>query len=208
MTNSAHRPREGAERHNESDQWQEAEFVQNWVTRDDGRMDERQPMVHDAIALVPFEEDAAIRVLDVGAGYGLVTAEVLRRFENAQVTLQDVSEPMFSHARQRLAQDASRLTFALSDFSAKGWTQGLQPPFDLVVSAIAIHNLYDDGLIATVYKDIHGMLADNGAFVNLDYAGQSGGVEAHIEWLREAGFPRVDSTPITDRIALLAGYKS
>ena len=145
-------------------------------------------MVHDAIALVPFEEEAAIRVLDVGAGYGLVTAEVLRRFKNAQVTLQDVSEPMFSHARQRLEQDASRLTFVLGDFSTKGWTRELTPPFDVVVSAIAIHNLYDDGLIATVYKDIHGMLAENGAFLNLDYAGQSGGVEAHMEWLREAGY--------------------
>ncbi|MEE8519440.1 MAG: class I SAM-dependent methyltransferase [Dehalococcoidia bacterium] len=206
-TGSGQTPRQGAEQHNESDEWQKQEFVDAWVTRDDGRQDQRQPMVKEAIALLPFDKGSAISALDVGAGYGVLSAELLRNFPKAAVTLQDVSEPMFSHARERLAEHASQLTFVQSDFSLDSWAEGIQGPFDVVISAIAIHNLYDDGGISRVYKDVCGLLGESGMFVNLDYAGQAGGVDAHIAWLKEGGFARVECTPVTDRISLLSAFK-
>ena len=206
-TGGGQTPRQGAEQHDQPDEWQKQEFVDAWVTRDDGRQDQRQPMVQDAIALLPFDHGTAISALDVGAGYGLLSSELLKAFPKAAVTLQDVSEPMFAHARERLTDHASQLTFVQSDFSLDNWAEGIQGPFDAVISAIAIHNLYDDGGISRVYKDVCGLLSASGIFVNLDYAGQAGGVDAHIAWLKEAGFTRVDCTPATDRISLLAAYK-
>lgn len=207
-TGSGQQQGRGAELHNESDQWQKQGFVDAWVTRDDGRQDERQPMIQDAIALLPFDKSATIKVLDVGAGYGILSAELFRNFPNASVTLQDVSEPMFAYARQRLADHSNQLTFVQSDFSQESWAADLAGPFDVTMSAIAIHNLYDDGGISRVYKDVCGLLSDTGVFVNLDYAGQAGGVDAHIAWLKEAGFARVQCTPATDRVSLLSAYKS
>ena len=120
----------------------------------------------------------------MGAGYGLLSSALLGAFPNAKVTLQDVSEAMFTHARERLRDFAGRTSFATSDFSQRDWTEALVGPFNVAVSAIAIHNMYGDDRISAVYKDIHALLAPNGALINLDYAGQSGGVDAHVAWLK------------------------
>ena len=55
---------------------------------------------------------------------------------------------MFDIPRQRLATNHSQLRFVHSDLSASGWASALGEPFDLAVSSIAIHNLYDLDLIA------------------------------------------------------------
>ena len=60
-------------------------------------------------------------MLDVGAGYGVVTEEVLRAFPEARVTWQDYSQPMREHAQQRLAKHAARLDYVLSDLAGPGW---------------------------------------------------------------------------------------
>jgi ubiquinone/menaquinone biosynthesis C-methylase UbiE len=186
--------------------WNSAAYVQHWVSRDDGRQDDRQPLVRQTVVAIPHPHDASINVLDIGAGYGILSAEVLRVFPNAKVTLQDISAPMFDHARQRLAPDLARVSFVNTDFSAPKWTGPLGGPFDVAVSAIAIHNLYDDGLIASVYKDVRGLMAPGGVFLNLDYAEQAGGLQAQLDWLREAGFSRVDHERATDRVTLLKAY--
>lgn len=202
MTNR-HQPAADAQTHDVPEQWQEREFVDKWVTRDDGRQDQRGPLIQAAVDATPFPADQAIRILDVGAGYGILSKQLLERYPNAQVTLQDVSEPMFEHARQRLAAYSDRTTYVNSDFSKRDWSKGLNGPFDLIVSAIAIHNMYNDDLIASIYKDIHGLTAEGGMFANLDYAAQAGGVDTHIQWLREAGFERVEADPQNERTVLL-----
>lgn len=206
MTNR-HNKAEWAQTHDVPEQWQEQEFVDNWVARDDGRQDQRGPMIDAAVAAAPFPADRAIRALDVGAGYGLLSRRLLERFPNARVTLQDVSEPMFGHARERLAEHAGRAEFVNSDFSRRDWAAGLGGPFDFVMSAIAIHNMYDDDLIASIYKDIYGLTAEGGMFANLDYAAQAGGVDTHVRWLREAGFSGVDAVEINERTVLLKASK-
>jgi SAM-dependent methyltransferase len=208
MTNQGHNPRPHAQDHDDPARWQQSEFVDQWVTRDDGRLDDRLPMIQEAVAVIARDGDEAFTALDVGAGYGLLTTELLKRFPNAKVTLQDVSEPMFAHAKQRLAEKESQLRFVTSDFSQPDWAGALGGPFDVVVSAIAIHNMYDDDLISNVYQGIHDLMSPGGTFVNLDYAGQSGGVEAHLAWLRDAGFEDIDCVSATDRISRLSARKA
>jgi SAM-dependent methyltransferase len=191
--------------HDDPDRWQDDDFANAWVSRDDGRVDTRLPMIDDTVGAVPYPTDAAISVLDVGAGYGLITTQLLKRFPNATVTLQGVSEPMFGHARERLADKAAQVNFVTSDFSQATWADALGGPYDLVISVIAIHNMYDDGRISRVYKDVHDLLKPGGAFLNLDYAGQAGGVDAHLAWLKDGGFEEVASVPVTDRGSPLAG---
>lgn len=207
MTSKDRNSRPRAKDHDDPARWQQSEFVNQWVTRDDGRLEERLPMVQEALAAISRERAEAFTALDVGAGYGLLTTELLKRFPNANVTLQDVSMPMFAHAKKRLTEKASQLRFVTSDFSKPDWASQLGGPFDVVISAIAIHNMYDDNLISSVYRGIHDLMSPGGTFINLDYAGQSGGVEAHLEWLREAGFHEVDCVAATDRISRLSAHK-
>src|SRR5256885_9606340 len=84
--------------------WESAEYVRSWIARDDSRLAERAPIIEKLIAAVPFGHDAAINVLDVGGGAGLMAAAVLDAFPRATVTLQDYSVPMLAQAKARLAR--------------------------------------------------------------------------------------------------------
>ncbi len=63
--------------------------------------------------------------------------------------------------------------------------------------------MYDDNLIASIYKDIHDLISDGGVFANLDYAAQAGGVDTHVQWLKDAGFKNVEAIPQNERIVIL-----
>ena len=120
------------------------------------------------VSLIPYEPDAAIRVLDVGAGYGALSTQVLERFPRAQLVRQDFSEPMFSHARERLAWVSERVSFIHSDLSESGWTQALSGSFDVVVSAIAIHNVRYPERIRLIYSELFDVVVPGGCFLNYD----------------------------------------
>jgi ubiquinone/menaquinone biosynthesis C-methylase UbiE len=90
--------------------------------------------------------------LDVGAGYGVVTEEVLQAFPAAHVTLQDYSQPMLDHARRRLARYSNQLSYVICDLTDPSWPQAVGGPFDLAVSAIALHNLRDPEKIFACYR--------------------------------------------------------
>ncbi|MEE9606960.1 MAG: class I SAM-dependent methyltransferase, partial [Myxococcota bacterium] len=122
--------------------------------------------------------------------------------------LQDVSEPMFEIARERFADQASHMRFALCDLGTSDWTSKVGGPFDLAVSSIAIHNLYDESAIARVYKDVYGLLKPGGTFINVDHIGRVGGAEGQTRWLRDAGFDQVECVEITERLARLSARKA
>ena len=172
--------------------WHSSGYVEDWISGDVTRDDERRPLIRRMLALAPFDPHAIVHVLDVGGGYGVLTEQVLLAFPNARVALQDYSSPMLEHARQRLAGYAGRVAFQRRDFTQPDWTEKLGGPFDLAVSGIAIHNLGPNGPIAQVYQGIFAVLRSGGAFLNLDYPQFAGGLEQHLERLREAGFERVE----------------
>jgi ubiquinone/menaquinone biosynthesis C-methylase UbiE len=142
------------------------------------------------LSFAPFPREAKLEVLDVGAGYGVVTEEVLQAFPAAHVTLQDYSQPMLDQARQRLAARSKQLSFVLCDLTDSSWPQAVGGPFDLAVSAIALHNLRDPEKIFACYRPIQDLLKPGGFFLNCDRFVE--GVEPHLTELREAGFDRVE----------------
>lgn len=185
--------------------WQSAQYVQEWIDGDVTKDSERVPVLRAMLALPGIAPDAAIDVLDVGAGYGIVSRLVLETFPHAHVTLQDYSQPMLDQSKQRLAQYADRMSFALSDLTDPAWTDRVGGPFDLAVSAIAIHNLGDPEKIATVYKGVYRLLKPGAAFLDSDYV-FAGGLDGHSGWLRQAGFARVDARLQDEHLAVMAAY--
>ena len=170
--------------------WHSEQYVTDWIAHDVARDPERRPRLQQMLEMAPFPRDAAIEVLDVGAGYGAVSEEVLKRFPNARVTLQDYSQPMLAEAQRRLAPHAARLTYVTADLTDPAWPQAVGGPFDLAVSAIALHNLRDPAKIFACYRAIHDLLRPDGRF--LDYDLFFAGAEGHIAELKKVGFGLVE----------------
>ncbi|HEV8016909.1 MAG TPA: class I SAM-dependent methyltransferase [Stellaceae bacterium] len=172
--------------------WHSPAYVDQWIDQDITRDAERRPILRKMLGFAPFEKNAAIRALDVGAGYGVVTEEVLRALPKARVTWQDYSRPMRDQAQKRLAKHEKRLAYVISDLSDASWQKELPGPFDLVVSGIALHNLRDRKAIFRCYGGIRGVLAPQGCFLDYDYFQYAGGLETHLAALRDAGFATVE----------------
>jgi tRNA (cmo5U34)-methyltransferase len=114
--------------------------------------------VTDALALAPPPRR---RVLDLGAGTGLLAEAVIRAHPGVTIELLDASEPMLAQARRRLGAGVAAIHIAdMSESLPAG-------PFDAVVSALAIHHLDDPGK-QRLFARVHAALAPGGAFVNLD----------------------------------------
>ena len=99
------------------------------------------------------------RILDLGSGTGITAERVLRRHPDAALTGIDSSEDMLAFAR-RLVPDATFLVRRLEEPLPAG-------PFELIVSALAIHHL-DDGGKADLFRRVASALAPGGRFVLLD----------------------------------------
>ena len=159
---------------NHEHDWRSQEYVDYWIERDVTRDEDRREHLRRMAALLPYEPDAEIRVLDIGAGYGAVGQAVLETFPKAHVVLHDFSAPMLEHARQRLQQYENRTSYVLADLADPAWAQAIEEPTDGVVSAIAIHNLRDPEILARIYADIFTIVKPGGAFLNFELVGPEG----------------------------------
>ena len=149
-----------------------------------------------AVGSIPFERDEALRVLDLGAGTGILSAMVAGRFPNARVTLVDNSVEMLRVARRRFAGDLGRFEFRVMDHARKP-LPGRPRGYDLVVSALSIHHL-THGDKRELFEKVYGALANGGWFVNADQVlGPTLEAEEgyQADWLRrvrEAGVGEAD----------------
>ena len=132
----------------------------------------------DVLGLLPAPP---ARVLDLGAGTGLVSAAVLAACPEARVELLDASEAMLEQARERLGDAVAAVHVAdMSDPLPAG-------PFDAVVSALAIHHL-DDADKRALFGRVADVLAPGGVFVNAEQvaAPDPGLADVYTDmWVRE-----------------------
>ena len=187
--------------------WHSASYVDAWISNDVTRDDQRRPHLRAMLTDSTLSHDAALRVLDVGAGYGLFADEVLGLFPASHVTLQDYSEAMLAQAKERLSGFSARTGYVIADLSTSAWTSALDGGFDLAVSALAIHNLYGQGRMAPIYADVFSLLAPEGVFLDYDLVSFTGGLEQHLAWLSEAGLVDVKGTMIDGTAAVLTGRR-
>lgn len=97
---------------------------------------------HDLILqLIPFKTNANIKVLDLGAGTGILSALILQAFPQAKVLAFDMAENMLKICKTNLSAFGKRLTLQQGNFAEDDFGSG----YDLVVSGLAIHHLASAG---------------------------------------------------------------
>jgi tRNA (cmo5U34)-methyltransferase len=188
-----------------------------------------------AAELVALLAIPAPRVLDLGAGTGLLSAAVRRAVPGARLTLLDGDDAMLAVALDRLGAVPTVVQDLAAPLPAG--------PFDAVVSALAIHHLDDEGK-RDLYQRVREVLAPGGVFVNAEqvtgpsewheaqYAAfherdaralgsddaeweaalvrmaydRSASVDDQLAWLREVGFECVDLAFKRHRFAVFYGF--
>ena len=101
-------------------------------------------------------------ILDIGAGTGLLSALIIRKYPDAALILVDLSESMLGIAKERFA-GRNEVRYITGDFSSVDFAGR----YDLICSALSIHHL-EQGDKRRLYKKIFDHLHPGGIFVNAD----------------------------------------
>ena len=153
-----------------------------------------------AIDLIPFSSSDSFRLLDLGAGTGLLTASIISIFPNATATLMDLSEKMLEKAQERFSSN-KRVNFLVWDYSHSQFPDEYQ----VITSAMSIHHLLDDEK-KLLYQRVFDALKCEGIFINADLVkGETDKTEQiyrdmWMNWIHEAGLSKHELSEIIDRM--------
>jgi tRNA (cmo5U34)-methyltransferase len=131
-----------------------------------------------------------IKILDIGAGTGLLTQFLLLKYPDAEYTLIDISDEMMAMAKKRFHGN-NNIKYLIHDYVEYEFTE----KFNLVVSSLSIHHLTDEEK-EKLYKNIYSYLDDDGIFINGDqFLSQSARNEKLIldKWIS-----KIESTILTE----------
>lgn len=185
--------------------WSSQKYVAQWAERQDEREVDRQEIFRLIAMSLPFEQKAAARILDLGAGYGALAQFLLEHFPNATAVCQDGSAEMAKLGRRRMSALKGRFKYVLCDFSKPGWSRKIDGPFAAAVSSIAIHNVRSPDIIRSIYQESFSLIETGGCFLNFDRMTPSR--TEQMAWLKAAGFADVKCFWDGGRRALVGGYK-
>lgn len=164
-------------------------------------------------------------VLDVGCGAGNYSLKLREHAPDAAFTLVDLSQPMLTRARERLAP--SPTTLIQQDVRELDWAE---PQFDVIVAAAVLHHLRTTeewtntfnkfyrwlrpggsmwifdlvahenaavqkqmwGRYGTYLENLGGAAYRDKVFAYVEHEDTPAPLTAQLEWLRAAGFEKID----------------
>ncbi len=106
--------------------WSSQQYINQWAEGQDKREVEREEIFRLIARILSDNSQAALTILDLGAGYGTLTQFLLKHFPNARALCRDRSEEMAKLGRQRMEHLTRRLDYVLCDFSKPGWLQKIK----------------------------------------------------------------------------------
>jgi len=123
------------------------------------------PCFHDLYNItqdLAESDEESPKILDLGAGTGLLTKYIFEKYTQSKYTLIDLSEEMLKVAKKRF-KEHDNFKYVVADYSI----QKFEESFDIIISSLSIHHL-DDVQKEKLYKKIYDSLNPHGIFINVD----------------------------------------
>lgn len=102
------------------------------------------------------------KVLDLGAGTGILSQFLLEKYPNAEIVLIDLAEEMLKEAEKRF-EGNDNISFICDDYIIHEFNT----KFDIIISSLSIHHLTGTEKKVLIEK-YYDLLNDGGNFVNAD----------------------------------------
>lgn len=159
-------------------------WQRGWDTQQEAYLPDREQRLGALLDAVEAAVGPAPRVLDLAGGTGSITLRLLDRFPDASAVLLDVDPVLLRIAEHTVGTDP-RVRLVRADLRDPGWAAAAwaAEPFDAVLTATALPWLSRDRL-ATLCRDLCGLLRPGGLFANADHLPDRGLPEL-TERLRE-----------------------
>lgn len=126
----------------------------------------REEQMATVAALLPFDQDAEFRVVELSSGQGLLAYTLLDCFPNARVLALDLSVVMLAKASELLAPFLNRCELEEFDLMSTDWLDRINDA-GAVVSSLTIHHLSGEGK-QRLFQNVFERLATGGAFIIAD----------------------------------------
>lgn len=147
--------------------YQSRERAEHWERRADLVIPRRQEIFDVVLTVLPFPVDAAIRIIDLGAGTGGLAEKILQRWPRASVVCVDNSAEMIEIGQAKLSDYGQKVSWLLADLEDPGWLAQVPSPLEAVVSTFAVH-LTTDETKRRLYRWSYAVLAPGGCLINAD----------------------------------------
>jgi SAM-dependent methyltransferase len=152
--------------------WHSAGYVDRWIAKYERDTSDEYLRRHtDGLQRIrralPLDRDAAVEILELGAGWGRVTRFLLEEFPAARIVAHDFSAPMRAALAAQLSEHVERVRQTSDDLSHPGSVSVSGHGFAAIVTVRTLHHLTRTRL-ASLYEEVHAALRPGGVFVNLD----------------------------------------
>jgi tRNA (cmo5U34)-methyltransferase len=152
--------------------WKNPEVAKAFLNERSVHIPDRARQLDVLLRVVNFYCPEPRRVLDLGAGDGILLATLLEAFPMASGVAVDFSPAMLEQARGRLGKYGQRAGVVEADLLSADWKKSLKGPFNVVVSGFSIHHFPDERKRA-LYQEVYDLLEKGGVFLNSEHVSSS-----------------------------------
>lgn len=151
----------------EKTRWGEKDFSKGFLEKAEGFIPERRRLIEVALSYCShFKGKDSPRLVDLGCGDAIMTAEFFKNFGECEAVLVDASADMIAAAKKRLKESGS-VTYIQKTFEEMIDEDLLEGDFNVALSSLAIHHMKAPEKRA-LYSYIYERLSCGGLFVNID----------------------------------------
>ena len=147
--------------------WKSERLVKTWVARGAEREQKRAAQWRLMGELLPFADDEEFTFLDIGAGTGVASRNLLDLFPNARGLLLEFSPQMMAQGRELMAPYEGRYDYVEFDMLAGEWPAAVPAEVGAAVTSQCVHHIPDERK-AGLFAEILRRLQPGGWYVNFD----------------------------------------